>query len=252
MNIRQKMIACGAISVLAATLLGGLGFWGQMRLAAALAENELSVSALRNHLEGDMMHDALRADVLAAFYIEPGDSNAVSQVRADLDDHSQWFQRTLQDNAALPLSARTGRALLVHASADAPSHWHYVTTPQTAALSLEGAATPPIGSDEVRYVFGGHVHRQTLYFRGGAGRLMPFEPTPGVVIPVPRHRHWLATVGAVGQPRDGRADAMYALFDEAAQQLTFHRVPYDVQAAADAIRATPLPVFFADRLEVGR
>lgn len=53
MNIRQKMIACGAISVLAATLLGGLGFWGQMRLAAALAENELSVSALRNHLEGD-------------------------------------------------------------------------------------------------------------------------------------------------------------------------------------------------------
>ncbi|MFD3300520.1 hypothetical protein ACE3ME_08165 [Pseudomonas alcaligenes] len=58
MNIRQKMIACGAISVLTATLLGGLGFWGQMRLAAALAENELSVSALRNHLEGDMMHDA--------------------------------------------------------------------------------------------------------------------------------------------------------------------------------------------------
>ena len=111
MNIRQKMIACGAISVLAATLLGGLGFWGQMRLAAALAENELSVSALRNHLEGDMMHDALRADVLAAFYIEPGDSNAVSQVRADLDDHSQWFQRTLQDNAALPLSADIKQAI---------------------------------------------------------------------------------------------------------------------------------------------
>ena len=111
MNIRQKMIACGAISVLAATLLGGLGFWGQMRLAAALAENELSVSALRNHLEGDMMHDALRADVLAAFYIEPGDSNAVSQVRTDLDDHSQWFQRTLQDNAALPLSADIKQAI---------------------------------------------------------------------------------------------------------------------------------------------
>ena len=168
-----------------------------------------------------------------------------------------WTQEQLSAEeraflAALPLTARTGRTLLVHASADAPSHWHYVTTPQTAALSLEGAARPPIGSDEVRYVFGGHVHRQTLYFRGGAGRLMPFEPTPGVVIPVPRHRHWLATVGAVGQPRDGRTDAMYALFDEAAQQLTFHRVPYDVQAAADAIRATPLPVFFADRLEVGR
>lgn len=28
MNIRQKMIASGAISVLAATLLGSLGYWG--------------------------------------------------------------------------------------------------------------------------------------------------------------------------------------------------------------------------------
>ena len=44
---------------------------------------------------------------------------------------------------------------------------------------------------------------------------------------------------------------MYAIFDEAAQQLTFHRVPYDVPAAAAAIRATPLPAFFADRLERG-
>ena len=105
---------------------------------------------------------------------------------------------------------------------------------------------------QVRYVFGGHVHRQMLYFRGGAGKLMPFSPTPGVPIPVPRHRRWLATVGAVGQPRDGQTDATYAMFDEAAQLLTFHRVAYDVQSAAEAIRATPLPVSFADRLETGR
>ncbi|MBD9481774.1 methyl-accepting chemotaxis protein [Pseudomonas sp. PDM14] len=111
MNIRQKMIASGAISVLAATLLGGIGFWGQTRLASALAENELSVSALRNHLEGDMMHDALRADVLAAFVVEPGDSTAASQVRSDLKEHSEWFQRTLGDNAKLPLSAGIRKAI---------------------------------------------------------------------------------------------------------------------------------------------
>ena len=40
--------------------------------------------------------------------------------------------------------------------------------------------------------------------------------------------------------------------DDVAQQLTFHRVPYDVQAAMAAIRATELPPFFADRLEAGR
>jgi diadenosine tetraphosphatase ApaH/serine/threonine PP2A family protein phosphatase len=154
--------------------------------------------------------------------------------------------------AGLPLTARAGSVLLVHASADAPASWRYVDNPTLAALSLDAACQPPEGHADVRYVFGGHVHQQTLYFRGSAGKLMPFTPTPGVPIPVPRHRLWLATVGSVGQPRDGRLDAMYALFDEAAQQLTFQRVPYDVQAAAAAVRATPLPAFFADRLEAGR
>ena len=168
-----------------------------------------------------------------------------------------WTQQQLSTAeraflADMPMTARVGSALLVHASADAPDKWRYVTNPLIAALSLDGATEPPGGSDAVHYVFGGHVHAQTLYFRGGAGKLMPFTPTPGVPIPVPRHRLWLATVGSVGQPRDGRVDAMYAMFDEAAQQLTFHRVPYDVQAAAAAIRATPLPPFFADRLEKGQ
>ncbi|WP_415755264.1 methyl-accepting chemotaxis protein [Pseudomonas leptonychotis] len=111
MNIRQKMIACGAISVLAATLLGSIGFWGQTRLASALNENQLSISALRNHLEGDMMHDALRADVLAAFYIDPADSAAVAQVHNDLREHSEWFIRTLNDNAKLPLSTTIRQAI---------------------------------------------------------------------------------------------------------------------------------------------
>ncbi len=154
--------------------------------------------------------------------------------------------------AALPLTLRAGSVLLVHASADAPSSWRYVDSTTQAALSLDGACLPPDGHADVRYVFGGHVHMQTLYFRGSAGKLMQLMPTPGEPVPVPRHNHWLATVGSVGQPRDGSADAMYALLDDARQQLTFHRVPYDVQAAAAAIRATPMPTFFADRLEIGR
>ncbi|MBC9251430.1 chemotaxis protein [Pseudomonas alcaligenes] len=111
MKIRQKMIASGAISVIAAALLGGIGFWGQTRLADALAENELSVTALRNHLEGDMMHDALRADVLAAFVAEPGDSAAADQVRSDLRQHSEWFQRALEANSKLPLSPDIRQAI---------------------------------------------------------------------------------------------------------------------------------------------
>lgn len=155
-------------------------------------------------------------------------------------------QRQFLDN--LPLTLQQGAMLLVHASLDGPELWRYVYDERAAAASLNAAAD----RHEVRYVFGGHVHLQTLYYRGAGAGLMKFMPTPGVAIPVPRHRHWLATIGSVGQPRDGHTQAMYALFDLEKLQLTFHRVAYDHHAAAAAIRQAGLPAFFADRLESGR
>ena len=155
-------------------------------------------------------------------------------------------QRLFLDN--LPLTLQHKTLLLVHASADDPGLWRYVYDERAATASLDAAAELP----EVRYVFGGHVHMQTLYYRGVGAGLMKFMPTPGVAVPVPRHRHWLATIGSVGQPRDGNPQAMYALFDTSKLQLTFHRVSYDHHAAAAAIRRAGLPAYFADRLEQGR
>lgn len=77
-------------------------------------------------------------------------------------------------------------------------------------------------------MFSGHVHEQVLYFLTPTAKLMRFAPEPGVPVPVPPHRQWLGIVGSVvGQPRDGDARAMYALFDDTARQITFYRVPYD-------------------------
>ena len=148
----------------------------------------------------------------------------------------------------LPLTACEDSVLLVHASADAPERWRYVEDERTASLSLDAAMQDPA----VRYVFGGHVHHQSLFYRGTGRQLMRFEPSPGVAIPTPKHRHWIATVGSVGQPRDGNPRAMYALFDSSAAKLTFHRVAYDHMAAARCVREAGLPEFFAERLETGR
>lgn len=112
MNIRQRILASGAIGIVAVVLLGGVGFWGQLRLGKALTENELSVNALRNHMEGDMMHDALRADVLAAFVVQPGDGAAAEQVREDLQEHSQWFRKVVEQNQGLPLNDAIHQALV--------------------------------------------------------------------------------------------------------------------------------------------
>lgn len=148
----------------------------------------------------------------------------------------------------LPLQHQHDNILLVHASANQPEQWRYVVDERSAGASLD-AACEIAG---IRYVFGGHVHQQTLYYRGAGQGLMQFKPTAGVAVPVPKHRHWLATIGSVGQPRDGHTHAMYAIFDADKFQLTFHRVAYDHHAAAAAIRATDLSPFFADRLETGK
>ena len=166
---------------------------------------------------------------------------------------ADWTHRQLSANQRawleqLPLVEQIDSVLLVHASASAPERWHYVDSPMAATASLDAAYAWP----DVRYVFGGHVHAQTLYYRGAVGKLMAFVPQAGVAIPVSRHRHWVATVGSVGQPRDGNPQAMYAMFNSGAEQLTFHRVHYDYAAAADAIRRAGLPAFFAQRLEQGR
>jgi diadenosine tetraphosphatase ApaH/serine/threonine PP2A family protein phosphatase len=166
--------------------------------------------------------------------------------------HDQLSPAQRQFLADLPLTHREDTLLLVHASVDEPALWRYVNSERAAAASLDAAVTPPHGSPEVRHVFVGHVHQQTLYYRGTGRDLMGFVPTPGVPIPTPRHRSWIATVGSVGQPRDGRTEAMYAVFDTAAMQLTFYRVPYDHNAEAASIRAAGLPDFFAQRLEMGR
>jgi diadenosine tetraphosphatase ApaH/serine/threonine PP2A family protein phosphatase len=170
-----------------------------------------------------------------------GDSTAAWTHRQLTPEQRAWME-------ALPLTLQYEDILFVHASANDPQLWRYVYDQRAAKASLDAAIEWP----GVRYVFGGHVHLQTLYYRGAGDGLMAFNPQPGVAVPVPRHRQWLGTVGSVGQPRDGNTQAMYSLFDTERAQLTFHRVRYDHYAAATAIRRTGLPEFFADRLESGR
>lgn len=145
--------------------------------------------------------------------------------------------------AELPLCVREASLCLVHASAEAPQRWAYVDSPAAAQRSVEAARAP--------HTFCGHVHDQALYFERPNGRMGAFRPTPGTPIPLGAHRRWLAIVGSVGQPRDNNPAAAYALFDAGRAQLTFHRVPYDNDAAADKILAAGLPPSLAYRVKRG-
>ncbi|MBL8519157.1 MAG: metallophosphoesterase [Betaproteobacteria bacterium] len=143
----------------------------------------------------------------------------------------------------LPLIVRSAEACFVHGSADAPERFRYLDGID-AAKRCAAAAEAPI-------TFVGHVHEQRLYFATLGERMHLLTPTPGIAIPVPRHRRCVAVVGSVGQPRDRNPMAAYALYDATRRTLTFHRVSYDHRAAAQRIRAAGLPESIAYRVEHG-
>jgi diadenosine tetraphosphatase ApaH/serine/threonine PP2A family protein phosphatase len=182
-------------------------------------------------------HDAAALDERVAAGMNPEALEVIAWTRGRLSPRHRALL------SGLPLLATRGQATLVHASAETPGAFLYVTDAFAAARSLREVDTP--------YTFAGHVHEPVLYYGASADRPMPFKPVPGVAIPVPARRKWFAVAGSAGQPRDGRTAASYALFDEDRHTLTFHRVAYDWPSAAAKIRAAGLPERLAARLERG-
>src|SRR3954468_2237626 len=146
--------------------------------------------------------------------------------------------------SGLPLTVEDGDALYVHANGYAPRSWDYILGPVEAARDLSRTS--------FRLTFCGHVHVPMLYSMSATGKVGQFAPQAGIDIPLLSTRSWLAVVGAVGQPRDGRPAANYALYDTEQRSLRYMRVPYDFAEAARKIRAADLPEPLAARLEHGR
>lgn len=142
--------------------------------------------------------------------------------------------------AALPLTACEADIQFVHASADHPQDWIYITG--------ERSAWPSFAASKARVILCGHVHVPAIYSCDMTNRVQSQRITTARPVPLIRSRRWLAVIGAVGQPRDGVPEAAYAILDTAANDLTFHRVAYDRAAAAAKLRAAGLPEPLALRL----
>jgi diadenosine tetraphosphatase ApaH/serine/threonine PP2A family protein phosphatase len=185
---------------------------------AVLGNHDLAVSDLKETMTAD-------AEV------------AMSWTRGQLDREARSFL------ASLPMRLEADTRLYVHGNAHSFRPWQYVTDADSAKRSLDGC--------RAQTVFCGHTHVPALYGITATGQIVSFNPVPGIPVPLPKHRRWLAVLGSVGQPRDGNSAACYAVMDTARAEVTYQRVPYDVGAAAEAIRRAGLPASLAARLMRG-
>jgi methyl-accepting chemotaxis protein len=104
LSIRQTIALLTLTGVVAAAALGSLGLWGAYRIQDSTEQINVGRVAIRNHMEADMMRDALRADVLAALYFAPIDPARRGEIEGDLREHASIFRAKMDANQKLELS----------------------------------------------------------------------------------------------------------------------------------------------------
>lgn len=194
---------------------------------AAVERGAIAVGGNHDHAVGEA-RESMHSDA----------ETAMAWTRGQLDAKARDFLATL------PLRFEDDSRLYVHASPQTYPAWIYVNDPSSAKRALEAS--------RAQTVYCGHTHHPALHGITATGQLVSFQPVPGVAIPLPRHRRWLTVVGSVGQSRDGDPQAAYALLDTERCEITHHRVPYDIDATAQAILQAGLPPSLASRLLKGR
>ncbi len=99
----QKKIIFASIAIFSITgSAAGIGIWATNTLNRNSTDVSRSAEILHNHMRADMMHDALRSDVLAAI-LSTNDTMGLSfdAVKADLAEHEATFLEAMKLNKAL-------------------------------------------------------------------------------------------------------------------------------------------------------
>lgn len=100
----------------------------------------------------------------------------------------------------------------------------------------------------VKICFFGHSHRATMLSERGSTLR---KNGSGAFEVSPANRYFI-NPGSVGQPRDRDPRAAFGLYDTDARTFEFHRVEYDIHAAARKVVDAGLPVQLGRRLLEGR
>ncbi|HCA80720.1 MAG TPA: hypothetical protein DEP53_13410 [Bacteroidetes bacterium] len=124
-----------------------------------------------------------------------------------------------------------GDILFSHASPFEPEEWHYV-----------------ISDFDVREAF--HAFTERICFIGHSHIPVIFSErckTPAIS----SAGRYIINVGSVGQPRDGKPELSFGLFDTKTWTYRNIRAQYDIKSAAEKIRKAGLPHTLAERLYHG-
>lgn len=119
-------------------------------------------------------------------------------------------------------------------------------------------AWAPLQQSGIGVTFIGHTHLQGGFMQKDQDwhelrpRYSTLNEAECWTLDLPEGTRHLINPGSIGQPRDNDWRSGFAIYDSDAQQIVFHRVPYDLTAAQGRILMAGLPEKLASRLREGR
>jgi diadenosine tetraphosphatase ApaH/serine/threonine PP2A family protein phosphatase len=181
-------------------------------------------------------HDAAVSGRMEYGYYYEAARHALDWTKRQLGpDHLAWLR-------SLPYTHRAGDVAFSHGSPIEPADYGYIfAAEQVRELS-------PHFESLAALTFMGHSHLCRVFTLDGGGRV---EQVAGARLELDGTRKYLVSVGSVGQPRDDDNRASFATYDTERRVVEFHRVPYDIAAAAQKIFDAPLALNFGKRLFLG-
>jgi diadenosine tetraphosphatase ApaH/serine/threonine PP2A family protein phosphatase len=210
--------------------LGDLvGYGAEPDACVRRAESHCAVTLAGNHdlgVTGDLPLEDFSA----------GARLAAEWTRATVRPETMTFLRSLE-----PLNSDEAVGLY-HASPRDPV-WEYVLSPLQAELCLDAQSR--------RVCLVGHSHVALSFRRPEGGTATGETRTDGEDLDI-GSGEWIINPGSVGQPRDGDPRAAWLELDLEEWRAIYHRVPYDIDGAARAIREARLPESLAERLQFGQ
>lgn len=194
------------------------------------------------------------ASLPAAIFIRGNHDHAIATGRFDVGmnrlarSSADWTRSRLGDAelgwlAALPVEHRGDGWMAVHGAPRDPNRFFAYVYDLTYEENLA-----QLDVDGVSLCFHGHTHVPLVHVA------LPSGPTKraaiGEVPLPPRHAH-LVNPGSVGQPRDGDPRAAFAIWEPAAQCISFDRVAYRLDRTLNDIEDAGLPFELLTRLQQG-
>lgn len=185
-------------------------------------------------------------DKAATGLMPADDFNPVAKTAVDWT-HSQLTSENLSWLTALPPGPfATDGIVLIHGAFHDEDE--YVFTP---AQALDGLLD---SSAEV--TFFGHTHHQGGFaYQDSNLEVLQVRPRSNesfAALRIEPPRRYLLNPGSVGQPRDADSRAAFAIADLEHHAVEFWRVPYDIAAVQQRMRAARLPEPLVQRLSLGR